>query len=56
MQLREYFESKKGVGVMSTADLQGRVNAAIYARPHVMDDGTIAFIIPGFGFYWLSGS
>ncbi len=45
MQLREYFESKKGVGVMSTADLQGRVNAAIYARPHVMDDGTIAFIM-----------
>ena len=45
MQLREYFENKKGVGVMSTADLQGKVDAAIYARPHVMDDGTIAFIM-----------
>ena len=30
---------------MSTADLQGKVDAAIYARPHVMDDGTIAFIM-----------
>ncbi len=45
MQLKEYFENKKGVGVMSTADLQGKVDAAIYARPHVMDDGTIAFIM-----------
>jgi len=45
MQLKEYFENTKGVGVMSTADLQGKVDAAIYARPHVMDDGTIAFIM-----------
>ncbi len=45
MQLKDYFENNKGVGVMSTADLQGRVDAAIYARPHVMDDGTIAFIM-----------
>jgi hypothetical protein len=45
MQLRAYFESTKGVGVMSTADAQGKVDAAIYARPHVMDDGTIAFIM-----------
>jgi len=45
MQLKEYFENNKGIGVMSTADLQGKVDAAIYARPHVMDDGTIAFIM-----------
>jgi hypothetical protein len=45
MRLKEYFENNKGVGVMSTADLQGKVDAAIYARPHVMDDGTIAFIM-----------
>ncbi len=45
MQLKEYFENNKGVGVLSTADLQGKVDAAIYARPHVMDDGTIAFIM-----------
>ena len=45
MQLKEYFASKKGIGVMSTANLEGKVDAAIYARPHVMDDGTIAFIM-----------
>jgi hypothetical protein len=45
MNLKEYFDSKKGVGVMSTADNEGRVDAAIYARPHVMDDGSLAFIM-----------
>ncbi len=45
MNLKGYFESKKGVGVMSTSDNQGRVDSAIYARPHVMDDGSLAFIM-----------
>jgi hypothetical protein len=45
MSLKNYFESTKGFGVMSTADKEGRVNAAVYSRPHVMDDGTIAFIM-----------
>ncbi len=45
MQLQEYFENARGVGVMSTADSAGKVDAAIYARPHVMADGTIAFIM-----------
>ena len=44
MQLSEYFENTKGVGVLSTADAQGSVNAAIYGRPHFMDDQTVAFI------------
>jgi hypothetical protein len=30
---------------MSTADSGGKVDSAIYARPHVMADGTIAFIM-----------
>ena len=45
MQLQEYFENASGVGVMSTADGGGKVDSAIYARPHVMTDGTIAFIM-----------
>jgi hypothetical protein len=45
MQLDEYFGKTRGVGVLSTADASGRVNAAIYGRPHFMDDGTIAFIM-----------
>jgi len=45
MTLTEYFDTKKGVGVLSTADRDGKVDAAIYARPHFMDDGTLAFIM-----------
>lgn len=45
MDLHEYFESKTGIGVLSTADSQGRVDSAIYARPHVLEDGLLAFIM-----------
>jgi nitroimidazol reductase NimA-like FMN-containing flavoprotein (pyridoxamine 5'-phosphate oxidase superfamily) len=45
MELKDYFESTKGVGVMATADGDGRVDAAIYARPHFMGDETLAFIM-----------
>jgi hypothetical protein len=45
MDLREYFENTKGLGVMATADADGRVDAAVYARPHVMEDGLLAFIM-----------
>ncbi len=45
MHMQEYFENRQGVGVLSTADNDGKVDAAIYAKPHVMADGTIAFIM-----------
>ena len=45
MTLEAYFEEHKGFGVLSTADGEGRVNAAVYSRPHVMGDGTVAFIM-----------
>ena len=45
MKLDGYFDNKKGFGVLSTADGDGKVDAAIYARPHFMDDGTLAFIM-----------
>ena len=44
MKLSEYFETNKGIGVLSTADHSGKVNAAIYGRPHFMDEETVAFI------------
>lgn len=44
MKLSEYFENKKGVGVLSTADGAGKVNAAVYGRPHFIDEQTLAFI------------
>jgi len=46
MDLTEYFESQKGSGVLATSDNQGRVDVAVYARPHVIDRETIAFIMP----------
>ena len=45
MRISDYFSQASGVGVLSTADSDGRVDAAIYAKPHVMDDGTVAFIM-----------
>jgi Pyridoxamine 5'-phosphate oxidase len=45
MKLDEYFDQNKGFGVLSTADSEGKVDAAIYARPHFMEDGTVAFIM-----------
>jgi hypothetical protein len=45
MKLKGYFETASGTGVLSTADAGGKVDAAIYSTPHVMDDGTVAFIM-----------
>ncbi len=45
MSLNEYFESTRGLGILSTSDDQGRVDAAVYSRPHFMEDGTLAFIM-----------
>src|SRR5512143_2254072 len=45
MMLKEYFAEKKGMGVLATAASSGRVDAAIYARPHFMEDGSMAFIM-----------
>ena len=45
MDLRKYFDVNKGAGILATADGNGKVDAAVYARPHVMDDGTIAMIM-----------
>jgi hypothetical protein len=45
MDLKAYFESTEGLGVLATADSEGKVDAAVYARPHFMEDGTIAMIM-----------
>ena len=45
MKLSEYFEGAKGYGVLATADSDGKVDVAIYARPHFMDEETVAFIM-----------
>ncbi len=45
MDLKNYFENKSGTGILSTADAEGRVDSAVYARPQVFDDGNIAFLM-----------
>jgi len=44
MELHDYFEKARGTGILATADSSGQVNAAIYGRPHVLEDGTVAMI------------
>lgn len=48
MKLSEYFENAKGVGVLATAGADGKVNTAVYSRPHFLDpkdENTVAFIM-----------
>jgi len=44
-KLKTYFESARGRGVLATADSEGRVDAAMYSRPHFMEDETVALIM-----------
>jgi len=45
MDLKNYFKNNKGFGVLSTADDKGKVDAAAYANPHVIDEKHVAFIM-----------
>ena len=45
MKINEYFEKKKGRGVIATSDSEGRVGVAVYARPHFIDEKTVVFIM-----------
>lgn len=45
MDLKTYFDQTKGLGILSTANYDGQVDAAVYSRPHIMPDGKLAFIM-----------
>jgi len=45
MKISEYFRTAKGTGILATADAKGVVDMAVYAKPHVIDDENIAFIM-----------
>ena len=45
MSLLDYFENVEGLGVLATADSDGMVDLAIYAKPHVIDETTVAFVM-----------
>lgn len=45
MTLKDYLEKKNGINILSTADRDGKLTTAIYSKPHVLEDNTIAFIM-----------
>ncbi len=45
MDLSKYFEETKGFGILATADEKGNVDVAVYSRPHIFDEKTVAFIM-----------
>ena len=45
MNQSDYFENTEGTGVLATSDRNGNVDVAIYARPHIIDEKTVAFIM-----------
>ena len=45
MDLKAYFEKADGMGILSTADGEGNVDAALYGRPHMQADGSLALIM-----------
>lgn len=45
MDLKTYFSQHQGAGILATSDASGQVDVAWYARPHVTDSKTVAFIM-----------
>ena len=45
MNLSDYFEKVRGLGILATADPDGMVDLAVYAKPHVIDETTIAIVM-----------
>jgi putative heme iron utilization protein len=45
MNLSDYFKNSQGTGILATADSDGQVDLAVYSRPHVTDEDTVAFIM-----------
>ena len=43
MDLRDYFKGANSVGILATSDASGTVDVAIYAKPCIIDENTIAF-------------
>jgi hypothetical protein len=43
--LNDYFENTEGIGVLGTSDAEGNVDLAVYGRPHVLDEESVAFIM-----------
>lgn len=45
MDLKAYFKVAQGVGILATCDPASMVDMAVYAKPAVVDNHTIAFVM-----------
>lgn len=45
MNLADYLKNATGHGVLATSDNSGKVDIAIYSKPHFIEDGSLAFIM-----------
>ena len=45
MDLKAYFDNTEGMGILSTADSRGNVDAALYGRPHMQAEDSFALIM-----------
>lgn len=45
MTLKDYFEDRSGICILSSAARSGEVTTAVYSAPRVMEDGTVCFIM-----------
>lgn len=45
MNLQEYFRNTPGTGILATSNSDGEVNAAVFARPRILEDNTLAFLM-----------
>jgi hypothetical protein len=45
MDMEQYFKETEGTGIIATSDDKGKVNMAVYSKPHFMEGGEIAFIM-----------
>ena len=45
MTFNEYINNRSGKSILSSSNSDGMVTSAIYSKPHVFNDGTIAFVM-----------
>lgn len=45
MNLAEYFKNASGIGVLATCDPGREVDVAVYAKPHFIDESTVALVM-----------
>ena len=45
MNLPDYFENIEGLGILATADSEGKIDLALYTIPHIIDENIIGFVM-----------